>query len=87
MKKNITGFFEEAPGVKSSTRLFSFLVMLFLFAFNILLSISEGFSIDYNFILFNFIILIAIFTPKYLHKLAERKAGHSKSDDEKIKVA
>ena len=67
------GFFEEKENVKSSTRLNSFLLMLFLFAFDIVLSQSDSFQIDYNFILFNFIMLIAVFTPKFLHKLAESK--------------
>lgn len=67
------GFFEEKDGVKSSTRLNSFLLLLFLFAFDIVLAGTEGFAIEYNFILFNFIMLIGVFAPKYLHKLAESK--------------
>jgi hypothetical protein len=68
-----TGFFEEAPGVKSSSRLSSFILLFFLMAFDIMLSRLEGFVIDYNFIGFNFLLLIAIFAPRYLHKLAELK--------------
>lgn len=69
------GFFEEEEGVKSSTRLSSFILLFFLIAFDILLSRSEGFVIEYNFTLFNFLMLIGIFAPKYLHKLAELKFG------------
>jgi len=68
-----TGFFEEFPEVKSSTRLNSFLLLIFLMGFDCLLSQVEGFIIDYNFILFNFLLLIGIFAPKYLHKIAESK--------------
>lgn len=71
----MVGFFEEKEGVKSSTRLNSFLLLLFVFVFDVVLSQTEGFKIEYNFILFNFIMLIAVFAPKYLHKLAESKLG------------
>lgn len=67
------GFFEEAEGVKSSTRLSSFLTLFFLFGFDILLSQADGFEINYDFTLFNLLVLIAVFVPKYLHKLAETK--------------
>lgn len=70
-----TGFFEEAEGVKSSTRLSSFILLFFLIGFDILLSMTDGFVIEYNFTMFNLLILIAIFAPKYLHKLAELKFG------------
>lgn len=68
-----TGFFDEAPGVKSSIRLNSFIVLLFLIGFDILLSRSETFVIDSMFITFNFVLLTAIFVPKYLQKFAETK--------------
>ena len=71
--ENKIGFFEEKEGQKSSTRLNSFLLLFFMFCFDIVLSQSNGFSIDYNFILFNFIMLIGVFAPKYLHKIAESK--------------
>ena len=70
-----TGYFEETPGVKSSSRLSSFLLLFFLMAFDLMLARSEGFVIDYNFVLFNFILLIGVFAPRYLHKLAELKFG------------
>jgi len=87
-----TGFLEESEGVKSSTRLFSFLLLLFTFVFdgfyiyfkyNILMKIADtigeknalalyDFSlIDALVVGFTFILLIGVFAPKYLHKLAE----------------
>jgi len=75
-----TGFFEEAPGQKSSTRLKTFVLMIFLMGFDVMLSRTSGFTIDYNFILFNFLILLAIFTPQYLHKIVEQK-GFLKEED------
>ncbi len=70
-----TGFFEEKEGVKSSTRLNSFILVFFLMGFDILLTQLDNFVIDANFITFNLLMLIAIFAPKYLHKLAEMKLG------------
>lgn len=70
-----TGFFEEASGCKSSTRLFSFLLLLFYMGFNVAYIIKTTCLIDFNFIFYNTIILIGIFAPKYLHKLAEMKLG------------
>ena len=45
-----TGFFEESPGVKSSTRLNSFILLWFFIAFNIMW-IYGGNGIDGNFII------------------------------------
>lgn len=70
------GFFEESEGIKSSTRLNSFILLFFLMAFDIILALTKEFSIDYNFILLNMILLLAVFTPKYLHKIAEMKFGN-----------
>ena len=67
------GFFEEKEEVKSSTRLNSFILLFFLMGFDVLMTRLDGFSIDVNFISFNFLLLIAIFVPKFLHKLAEQK--------------
>jgi hypothetical protein len=68
------GFFDEKKkGVRSSTRLNSFILLFFMMGFNILLSQTEGFKIDSSFIVFNFLLLIGIFAPKYLHKIAESK--------------
>ena len=78
---NKVGFFEEKPGVKSSTRLNSFILLLFFMAFNISLSLATGFVIDYNFILFNLVLLIGVFAPKYLHKIAETKFGSTEKKE------
>lgn len=68
-----TGFFEEKEGVKSSTRLNSFILLFFLMGFDAMMTTLDSFIIDSNFIAFNFLLLIGIFAPKYLHKLAELK--------------
>lgn len=68
---NKVGFFEEKENVKSSTRLNSFLLLLFLFVFDFYLAINPNFEITFDFVLFNLVMLAGIFTPKYLHKLAE----------------
>jgi len=73
------GFFEETEGVKSSTRLNSFMLLLFLMGFDIMLAQTPTFALDYNFIFFNFVGLLGVFTPKYLHKLAESKLGTIKN--------
>ena len=71
-----SGFFEEKEGIKSSTRLNSFILLFFLMAFDTILALTKGFEIDYNFILLNIIFHLAVFTPKYLHKIAEMKLGN-----------
>ncbi len=68
MKK--VGFFYESEGVRSSTRLNSFLLLLCFFIFNLIYFLNSE-PIEMNFILFDFVLLIGIFAPKYLHKLAE----------------
>ena len=68
-----TGFFEEAPNQKSSIRLFSFLLLIFFFVLNVLYFLEPENEITYNFIMFDFMLLIGIFVPKYLQKLAENK--------------
>lgn len=72
MENQKVGFFEESPGVKSSTRLNSFILLLFFITFN-LMWINGGNPIDGNMLLFNLICLVGIFTPKYLHKIVEKK--------------
>ena len=66
------GFFEEAPGVKSSTRLYSGVMLLFFIAWN-MMWISKGKEITDSFIILDLIFLLAIFAPKYLQKIAEQK--------------
>ena len=74
-----TGFFEESAGVKSSTRLSSFLLLLFFMAFN-LLWINGGNDLTGNLLLFDVFVLTGVFAPKYLHKLAEMKVNDIKQD-------
>jgi hypothetical protein len=66
------GFFEEKPGVKSSTRLNSFILLVFFIVFNLMWKHGEN-DIDGNILIFNLIILVGIFAPKYLHKMVEMK--------------
>jgi len=66
------GFFEEAPKHKSSTRLFSFLLLIFFMIFNLIWINSDGNGIDGNLILIDILMLVAIFAPKFLHKMAEK---------------
>ena len=65
------GFFEEAEGVRSMTRLLSFILMIFFIIVNIMHHVS-GSPIDYNYISYNFMLLLAIFTPKLIQKYAEQ---------------
>jgi hypothetical protein len=76
--KEKIGFFEEAPGVKSLTRLLAFILTLAFIGFVFLyfyvclcLSISPVTAITTLFILLTLVWLIAIFTPKYLQKILE----------------
>lgn len=64
------GYFEEQPGVRSSTRLFSFMLLIFAMVFNIIYVI-KGKEITWPFVFLNLVFFIAVFTPKYLHKIAE----------------
>ncbi len=69
----MTGFFDEKEGVKSSTRLNSFILLFALIGLDAGMLLYVKAPIDANFITFNFIFLLGVFTPKYLHKLAEIK--------------
>lgn len=74
----MVGYFEEAEGQKGSTRLNSFLLLLFFFAFNIiaLFKSPEGQAfINGDLLLFDLMLLVGVFAPKYLHKVAELKFG------------
>lgn len=68
-----TNFLEEAPGEKSSTRLKTFLLLLFLFALDILLVTRVGFEVTAYFILLNGVMLDYIFRPQKAHKILENK--------------
>lgn len=73
--ENKIGFFEEAPGHKSSMRMFSFLLLMFFIVFNIVYVTKTTCQLDFNFIFYMTIVLIGVFAPKYLQKLAELKLG------------
>ena len=66
-----TKYFEDSKGNKSSTRLFSFLLLLFFIIFNTLW-LTGGNSLDGNLLLFDIIVLSFVFGPKYAQKLAEK---------------
>lgn len=74
------GFFEESCGVKSSTRLYSFILLLFFCVFNYMYLVHESHALDFDFIFLDGLLLTAVFAPKYLHKLAEMKLGDIKQD-------
>ena len=67
-----TGFFEEAPGQKSSTRLNSFILLLFFCVVNSFWIYGNN-ALDGNLLLLDMLLLVGIFTPKFLHKLVEKK--------------
>ena len=73
MERKITFFWEEKKYVQSSTRVLSFFVCIFLFRFDMVYLQLPGFKLDYYFLAFNLICLIAAFVPKYLHKFIEVK--------------
>lgn len=79
------GFLEESEGQKSSMRLFSFILLMFFCVFNIFYVTQRECEIDFNFIFYNTVILIGVFAPKYLQKLAELKLGEIKQTDTKPK--
>jgi hypothetical protein len=82
------GFLEEKPGVKSSTRAFSFMLLCFLFYFDYILINKTDFSITAEFGLFNLVMLVGVFAPKYLQKIAEMKLGNvsEKTVESTVKV-
>ncbi|KKM79015.1 hypothetical protein LCGC14_1354160 [marine sediment metagenome] len=65
-----TGFFEESEGVKSSTRLNSFILLWAFIGFNALW-LHGGNDITGNLLMLDTLLLIGVFAPKYIHKLAE----------------
>ena len=72
VKKKI-GYFEDRVGVKSLVKVECLILLVFMITFNILLVLTPGFLLSYNFVLFNLVLLIGIFTPKYLFKILESK--------------
>ena len=76
-------FFEEGNGRKSSTRLYSFIVLLFFLVFNFFYIVTVG-AITMPFVTLDFALLVAIFTPKYLHKILEVKYGGVSAEEPPI---
>ena len=76
---NKIGFFESTPGNQCDTRLKCFLVLLFFFAFNCVYVVVGKHDVDMNITFFDMMLLIAIFAPEYLVKLAEMKFGQNQS--------
>ena len=85
----MTGFFEETAGVKSMTRLMSFLALLFAFfmvstemAVRIKCLFKEIVmpTIDSNFLWLTVIFIAAAFCPKVIQKMIEMKFGISPDD-------
>ena len=75
-KPKIIGYFEtwnsEAGMIeKSSSRLQSLLVIIYLFFIDYVYWYDGGNFGDWGFITFNLLMLVAAFTPKYLKDLAE----------------
>lgn len=68
----ISDYLKDTEGNPSSQRLFSWWLLWFFFAFNGLY-LALGGVIEVNFIMFDFMILIGIFAPKYLQKMQEVK--------------
>jgi hypothetical protein len=66
-----TGFLEESPGVKSSIRLMSLIVLLFTLGFVYMHVIYNRQPIDANFIALVTLLLTAAFVPKVLQKNSE----------------
>ena len=70
--KTTVGFFEEAPGIKSSTRLNSFILLFAFIGFNALW-LQGGNDITGNLLMLDTLLLVGVFAPKYMHKIAETK--------------
>ena len=66
------GFFEEKEGVKSSTRLNSFILLLAFIGFNAMW-LYGGNDLTGNLLLLDALLLVGVFAPKYLHKIVELK--------------
>jgi hypothetical protein len=75
------GYFEDENGDKSSTRLTSFLMQFFFYIINIMVfsgimddkEIISNMQFVFIFLIFDALMLVAIFVPKQLSKLSEIK--------------
>lgn len=73
------GFFEEADGVKSSTRLNSFILLLAFIGFNAMW-LHGGNDLTGNLLMLDTLLLVGVFAPKYIHKIAEVKLNIGKGN-------
>lgn len=67
------GFLEEKPGVKSSMRLFSAALLSFFIAFNFYYITHH--DLNDTLVVFDCVILVGVFAPKYLQKVVELRLG------------
>jgi len=88
--KNKIGFFEEEEGIRSMTRLMSFITLIFAFLFAWYYLIVDNKVIDTMFITYFTLLLCAAFVPKYLQKVVELKKEETQivaySNIEKIDI-
>lgn len=73
MQNQRVGFFEEAPGHKSSMRLFSAVLLLFFCGFNFYY--IRHHVLSDVLVVFDLVLLVGIYAPKYLQKVAEMRFG------------
>lgn len=77
-----TGFFDEAPNVKSNMRLMSFLLLLFFIAYHLPFGMANAKAVQAgtavatmsdNQLWFDLIVLVFVFIPKAAQKIIELK--------------
>ncbi len=68
----MVGFFEEKEGVRSMTRLCSFILLWFFLILNVLYFAGGG-EITMDLVTFDLMLLVGVFVPKVLQKLVELK--------------
>ena len=74
-----SGYFEDANGDRSSSRLTSYLMQFFFYVINLMVfsavladhSLIKDLHFIFMFLIFDFLLLLAIFVPSQLNKVAE----------------
>jgi len=74
-----SGYFEDANGDRSSSRLTSYLMQFFFYVINLMVfsavlvdhSLLKDLQFIFMFLIFDFMMLLAIFVPNQLNKVAE----------------
>jgi len=77
--KTKAGYFEDANGDRSSSRLTSYLMQFFFYVINLMvfssvladISLAKNLQFVFMFLIFDFLLLMAIFVPAQLNKVAE----------------